>query len=302
MRLACVTPAAADLSDLGAELASWQADPWPGTLHPGDLGWYSLRGPAATAAAMRVWTADDRPVLIGLFDDGVLRLGWCPDLAGDLDLAHVVAHDLSAHGSTLVTSGPTIVELRGCEPLRAGLHARGWVDDEAWTVLVREFPAQGHDPGIQVTRLGPGADAALVEAWVNVHRSAFRGESMTDANHAAFVARWRTMMTGPLADRARCLLAHDGDGAPVAGAIVWSAGRGRPGIIEPLAVHRDHQGRGFGAAMTRAAATALHDVGASSAGVATPGSYTGAIATYRAAGFAEVGSVPDLRAPWIADA
>ena len=50
------TPGASELGEIGRVLGGWQNDDGPVHLHPGDLGWYSLRGSAATAAA----TTNDR--------------------------------------------------------------------------------------------------------------------------------------------------------------------------------------------------------------------------------------------------
>ncbi|WTA77475.1 GNAT family N-acetyltransferase [Streptomyces sp. NBC_00838] len=95
---------------------------------------------------------------------------------------------------------------------------------------------------------------------------------------------WHAMAAGsPYAD-ARCLVAHD-DGDAVAAVTVWSAGPGRLGLLEPMGVHREHRGHGYGRAITVAAAAALRDLGSSSAIVCTPSSNTGAVATYRSAGF-----------------
>src|SRR5262245_65554991 len=86
---------------------------------------------------------------------------------------------------------------------------------------------------------------------------------------------------------ARCLVAYDEAGNAVAAVTVWSAGPGKPGLLEPMGVHRDHRRRGFGKAITVAAAAALRELGSSSAIVCTPSSNVGAVATYRSAGFQE---------------
>ncbi|NUT99230.1 MAG: GNAT family N-acetyltransferase, partial [Saccharothrix sp.] len=72
-----------------------------------------------------------------------------------------------------------------------------------------------------------------------------------------------------------------------------SAGPGRPGLLEPMGVHRDHRGHGYGKAITVAAAAALRDMGSSSALVCTPSSNVGAVATYRSAGFEALPEVRD---------
>ena len=81
----------------------------------------------------------------------------------------------------------------------------------------------------------------------------------------------------------------------MAAVTVWSAGPGRPGLVEPMGVHHDHRGKGFGTAITVAAAAALRELGSSSALVCTPSSNVGAVATYRAAGFDQLPEVHDQR-------
>jgi ribosomal protein S18 acetylase RimI-like enzyme len=96
----------------------------------------------------------------------------------------------------------------------------------------------------------------------------------------------------PYAD-ARCLVAYDQRGDAVAALTVWSAGPGRPGLLEPVGVHRDHRGHGYGRAITVAAAAALRELGSSSAIVCTPSSNVAAVATYRSAGFQDLPEVRD---------
>lgn len=68
---------------------------------------------------------------------------------------------------------------------------------------------------------------------------------------------------------------------------VWSAGPGKPGLIEPLGVHADHRRRGYGAAICVAAAAELQKLGSSSVLVCTPTSLQSAVTTYQTAGFAK---------------
>jgi GNAT superfamily N-acetyltransferase len=111
-----------------------------------------------------------------------------------------------------------------------------------------------------------------------VHRSAWGSERFTDE-------KWRTMAAGsPFAD-ARCLLARDDQGVAVATVTVWSAGPGRPALLEPLGVHADHRRRGYGAAICLAAAAHLQELASSSLLVCTPSSLRSAVDTYAAAGF-----------------
>jgi ribosomal protein S18 acetylase RimI-like enzyme len=90
-----------------------------------------------------------------------------------------------------------------------------------------------------------------------------------------------------------CLVAYDDHGNAVAAATVWSAGPGRPGLLEPLGVHRDHRGHGYGTAIAVAAAATLQGLGSSSAVVCTPSANVGAVATYRSAGFRRLPEVRD---------
>ena len=98
----------------------------------------------------------------------------------------------------------------------------------------------------------------------------------------------------PYAD-ARCLVAYDDQGNAVAAVTVWSAGPGKPGLLEPMGVHREHRGHGYGKAITVAAAAALQELGSSSAIVCTPSSNVGAVATYKSAGFRQLAQRLDLR-------
>src|SRR5699024_540306 len=96
--------------------------------------------------------------------------------------------------------------------------------------------------------------------------------------------RWHARTAGVCAGDATSLVGYDGRGAAVAAITVWSAGPGRPGLIEPMGVHAEHRGHGYGRGITLAGAAALRERGASSVRVCTPSSLTGAVATYRAAG------------------
>lgn len=95
-----------------------------------------------------------------------------------------------------------------------------------------------------------GSDQA--SAHTAVHRSSFGGPKFTDE-------RWNTMAAGlPYAD-ARSLVLYDDLDAVVAAVTVWSAGPGKPGLLEPMGVHSDHRGHGDGTAISAAAAAALRN-------------------------------------------
>ncbi len=120
-----------------------------------------------------------------------------------------------------------------------------------------------------------------------LQRAAFEGSTFT-------VDRWQAMAAGSAYADARCLVAYDDRDTAVAAATVWSAGPRRPGLLEPMGVHRDHRGHGYGTAITVAAAAALRELGSSSAIVCTPSSNVGAIATYQSAGFQQFPEARDL--------
>ena len=138
-----------------------------------------------------------------------------------------------------------------------------------------------------------GPDAA--DDWTSVHWSAFKGTPFDDHARERFVGRWVTLMTGPFADRAHSLIGYDSQDVPVAVTTVWTAGHGRPGLIEPMGVHREHRGRGYGVAITLAGARVLRDPGASSAAVVAENSNPAGFATYLSTGFLSLGEVTDLR-------
>ncbi|GAA1871224.1 GNAT family N-acetyltransferase [Brevibacterium marinum] len=285
-------PAVRDLTEIGDELGQWQSDDGPAQLHPGDLGWYSLRGAGATAGDLRVWRSGESTLAVGLLDGAnLLRLAIHPSLLHDDSLAQDIQSAVEPSPSEVFAHGTAIVEARGATALCDRLVANGWSTDEPWTPLQRDLSRSVEDPGMTVVTAG----IREAEEWASVHWSAFRGTPYTEDDTAKFIGRWRTMSTGPFSSRARSLLGYDDSGQPVAAATVWSAGPARPGLLEPVAVHRDHQGRGFGKAMAIAAAKNLQQMGASAASVAAETANTAAVATYSAAGFIAHAEVRDLR-------
>ncbi|RRR98587.1 GNAT family N-acetyltransferase [Glycomyces terrestris] len=271
---------APDLHRIDAALREWQRDGAPMQLHPGDLGWFHRFGADAAAAAVRTWTRGGRLLAVGLLDGpALLRLTTAPDARRDPELAHRIADDLA----DVLPAGEASVEAPRDSLLHDLLPARGWTRGEAWTPLHRDLADPVEDPGVRIETIGP--DRAAVRTAV--HRAAFDRSTFTDE-------RWHAMASGAAYADARCLVAYDGDDVPVAAATVWSAGPGRPGLLEPVGTHRDHRGRGHGRAVALAAAAALRDLGASSALVCTPTANAAAVATYRAAGFTARPEVRDL--------
>ncbi|MFI7576304.1 GNAT family N-acetyltransferase [Micromonospora sp. NPDC049497] len=285
-------PSVDEMSAAVAALKRWQYDGGPLHLHSGDLGWYSLNGAEATAAALRMWSRDGEVLAIGLLDGPqLLRMAIAPHWRDDEELAHQIAADVDEPARGVLVRGGATVEARGAEPLTQVLLKRGWERDDPWTPFHRTLSDPVEDCGLRIETIGP--DRA--EEWVTVHWSAFRGSTFTDADRRLRVGRWLAMAGGPFYGDARSLLASDEHDNAVAVATVWSAGPGRPGLLEPMGVHRRHRGHGYGTAITLAAAAALRDMGSPSASVCVESSNVGAVATYASAGFTPSADVADLR-------
>jgi GNAT superfamily N-acetyltransferase len=291
------TPGSDELESLAATVGAWQRDGGPIHLHPGDLGWYSMRGPEATARALRAWSRDGELLALGLLDgpDGLLRLAVDPDVRNDELIARQLCSDITDPARGVLPDGEAIVEGRGAAALERMMLSKGWELGEPWTPLHHDLSDPVPDTlvtkaGLRVEVIGP--DRA--DTWMEVHWSAFKGTPFGEAERRDVVDRWSTMMDGPFAERGRSLAVLDPGGRAVAIAGVWSAGRGRPGLIEPMGVHRDHRGKGYGAAVCEAAASALRQMGSSSAIVCAETSNVGAVSTYTAAGFTAHPPVPDL--------
>lgn len=292
MTIAMSTPTARELGPAVAALRSWQHDDGPLHLHPGDLGWHSLRGAARTAAAIRTWSHDGRILAVGLLDGpDLLRMAVDPDWRDTDVLARRIADDVNDPGRGVLGVGDATVEARGAGRLSQMLSDDGWQDDEPWT----PFHLDLADPveGIRHTVETVGPDRA--GDWMAVHWSAFRGTPFTDEDRREVTDWWLTMATGPLHTEARSVMISNANGDAVAVAGVWSAGPGRPGLLEPMGVHRDHRGHGHGREITRAAASALREMGSSSAIVCAESSNVGAVSTYVASGFSAHPQVCDLR-------
>ncbi|HXD28822.1 MAG TPA: GNAT family N-acetyltransferase [Arthrobacter sp.] len=278
------TPDAAGLSAVVDLLGHWQVEGAPLQLHPGDVGWYWRMGAEATAAAVRTWSRDGRILAVGLLDGArQLRLAIAPEAQHDLALARQLAADAGNPRRGVLPAGEAAIEAPVGAVLRDLLAADGWDAGVPWTPLRRDLSDPVEDPGARIEVAGP--DTAAVRTAV--HRSAFGRPSFT-------AERWGALASGLPYAQARCLVAYDDADQPAAAATVWSAGDGRPGLLEPLGVGTGHRGRGFGRAITRAAAAALRDLGASSAVVCTPSSNVGAVSTYLSGGFTDGPAVPDL--------
>jgi GNAT superfamily N-acetyltransferase len=285
MTITTSTPAVGELDRTVRVLATWQRDDGPVQLHPGDLGWFWRFGAERTAAAVRTWSRAGEVLAVGLLDGAeLLRLAVAPGALGDGELARRVAEDVSVPERGVLPGGEVYVAAPAGALVRELLARGGWAVDEPWTPLRRDLGGPVPDPGVHVEEVGPGQAAERAA----VQRSAFGRSTFTEE-------RWHTMAAGPFYADARCLLARDDRGDPVAAVTVWSAGAGRPGMIEPMGVHADHRGHGYGRAITVAAARTLRAMGASSVVVDTPRANAAAVATYASAGLRRLPDMLDLR-------
>ncbi|WDV49065.1 GNAT family N-acetyltransferase [Streptomyces coeruleorubidus] len=276
-------PGVDELGQAVGVLREWQYEGAPMQLHPGDLGWFWRSGAEATAAAVRTWRRDGQILAVGLLDGpGLLRLTMAPDAQRDEELAQQLLEDVTEPERGVLPEGKVNVEAPMGALVQDLLFEDGWNTDEPWTPLRRDLTEPVKDPGVRVEVVGP----EQAHVFAAVHRAAWDGSRFTDE-------RWHAMAAGlPYAD-ARCLVAYDDRGDAVAAVTVWSAGPGRPGLLEPMGVHREHRGHGYGKAISVAAAAALQELGSSSAIVCTPSSNVGAVATYKSAGFQQCPEVRD---------
>lgn len=277
------TPSTSQLGEIVRTLRQWQFDGGPIQLHPGDLGWHWRFGAGRVASDLRVWRRAGTIVAVGLTEGRLIRLAIAPQAQSDERLARRMLADLTEPQRGVLPAGEADVEARFAALLRPLLLDHGWAAGEPWTPLSRDLTSPVEDPGARIELVA--ADG--VADRVAVQRAAFARTTFT-------ADRWRVMAHGPAYADARCVLAYDDRGTPVAAATVWSAGQGKPGLLEPMGVHRGHRARGYGRAITLAAAATLQTLGSCTATVCTETSNTAAVATYRAAGFRELAEVHDL--------
>jgi GNAT superfamily N-acetyltransferase len=277
-------PGVDGLSEAVRALREWQFDGAPVQLHPGDLGWYWRFGAEATAAAVRTWSRDGQILAVGLLDGPeLLRLAIAPDAQHDQELAHQMVADVTQAERGVLPQGNVYIEARFGAVFQGLLLDDEWDAGEPWTPLSRDLTEPVEHCGVRIEVAGP--ERARVRAAVQ--RAAFDGSTFTEE-------RWHAMAAGPPYTHGRCLVAYDDQGTAVAAVTVWSAGPGKPGLFEPMGVHREHRGHGYGTAITIAAAAALREMGSSSAIVCTPSSNVAAVATYKSAGLQQRPEVPDL--------
>lgn len=279
------TPDVVGLGDVLAALRDWQRDDAPIQLHPGDLGWYWRFGAEVVAAALRTWSRNGVLLAVGFLDGpGVLRMTIAPEVWRDDAFARALLADVSDPHRGVLPSGPASVEVPDGTRLQGVMTERGFGHGDAWTPLRLDLGAPVPQTDVRTEVV---TSAEQVRECTAVHRAAWGSAGFTDEH-------WHRMAAGPTFAEARCLLARDRTGSAVATVTAWGAGPGRPALVEPLGVHPDFRRRGHGAAICRAAAAALRDLGSSSMLVCTPSTLRSAVATYEAAGFRQLPDRLDL--------
>ena len=255
-----------DCADLVSALAGLEA---PGgyagaSLHAGDVGW-ALANPDDTWTLHSWWYADRLAACV-LVEPQVVRPRFAPGALGDAEVARAVADLADARADE------TWSDAAESSVYRAMLSARGWdLDPDPWVV----FHADLTTPQPMPEGVAPTGDD--VEARVSVQRAGFDNSTFS-------AEKWQRMAAGPGFDPGLDLVARNEDGTPVAIGTAWSAGPGRCGLLEPVATHRDHRGRGHGRRVVIGLLAALAARGASGAAVATPLEYEGAVRLYESAG------------------
>jgi len=235
MSITLRTATVASLDEVAEAVGSWQQDGGPVQLHPGDLGWNWSFGATHLAEAVRIWR-DGQILAVGLVDEaGLIRMGIAPSVDRDTAFATRLLADLSEPARGVLPEGGACVEARSGTAFRELLSDSGWLADEPWTPLCRDLTDAVEDCGLRVEVV----DEHNVADRVAVQRAAFANSTFT-------LERWHAMSAASPYRRARCLVGYDAYDAAVAVATVWSAGQGRPGLLEPMGVHQDHRGHGHG--------------------------------------------------------
>ena len=180
----------------------------------------------------------------------------------DDELALAMTADIVRPERGVLPAGSANVEAPARALLQETLAGEGWDQDEPWAQLHLDLRVVADGSALRVEAVRPGR----IGDWVDVERSAFATSRFTEGH-------WHDMVAGPASTRARYLIGYDHHDSPVAVIAVWSAGPGRPGIIEPRGVHVGHRGLGYGRSITLAGTRTLQDLGASSVMVATPLSF-----------------------------
>jgi GNAT superfamily N-acetyltransferase len=272
-----------DVGRLLDGMARWPGrdGPVPG-LHQGDLGWHLRLPDDEIAEAFHGWWHGDDLLAVALVEGPVARVEVGPDHGQDRDLATALAEV----GRTM-TGDTVYVDVAPDTALRRLLADDGWTPDpDPWVALHADLATWSPTVALDGLRVADAADA--VADRVAVQRAGFERSTFTED-------AWHRMADGPGYRRELDLVVSTPDGAPASVATSWFVAPGATAILEPVATHRDHRGQGYGVRVVSAVVDRLRRLGASGVTVCTPLDYAGAVATYRAAGFATVGELRSMQ-------
>jgi ribosomal protein S18 acetylase RimI-like enzyme len=298
----------------------WVAD-WPAMhLHAGDVDWWSVHALGRTPGLeerIRLWYAGEPD------DTELVGFGWYGP-PGDADL--VVEPD---HRSVALL-GPMVewVDERAARYGATAPSRLGGLDGDAtagpagagpvriWAVasatpMVDALNAlgcvRGPDPGfVHFTATMASLDLDGPPVATGYTLSTIRTEAdvagRVAAGHAAFpgstmtVEKYRFCRTTPLYRPALDIVARAPDGAIVAFALGWLDPLTLGVELEPVGVHPEHQRRGLGAAVSRAALRSARGMGATTVLIAAEAANPSANALYGSLGLrVQARVVPYLR-------
>jgi predicted N-acetyltransferase YhbS len=261
-------------------------DTWPDPdraaagLHQGDLGWHlRLEDEAISDAFVGWWDGDDL-LAAGLLEASVGRFALQPGRERDRGLGEHVAQVCRE-----LPGDEVYADLRAETATRRILVGEGWtLDPEPWVALHADLARWLPPIDLAGAAVVEAADAVAERAAVQ--RAGFENSTFTED-------AWHRMAAGPGYRRDLDLVLVDGD-RPVSIATAWWAGEGATAILEPVATHHDHRGKGWGVRVVTCLIARLQELGASGVTVCTPLDFTGAVATYRAAGLRPVEHIASL--------
>lgn len=270
-----------NVEDLLAGMSSW---PHPervaAGLHQGDLGWHLRLTDDAIAGQVVGWWDGGDLVAVGLVEGALGRFAIRPGRERDTGLGEEVA--ATCRG---LEGDEVYADLRAETATRRILVGEGWtLDPDPWVALHADLDRW--QPAVDLDDVTVVEAAGAVADRVAVQRAGFENSTFTEG-------AWRRMAAGP-AYRPDLDLVVVADGTAVTVATAWWVGAGATAILEPVATHRDHRGRGWGVRGVTAAVSRLQSLGASGVTVCTPVDYVGAVATYCAAGLHPVEQLTSL--------
>jgi GNAT superfamily N-acetyltransferase len=279
-----ITRSTHDRDSIGELLSAM--DHWPSpdrvaaNLHQGDLGWHLRLDDDAIVGGFVGWWNGEDLLAVALLEGALGRFAVQPGRERDNALGEQVAQACRE-----LPGEEAYADLRAETTARRILVGEGWtLDPDPWVALHTDLLTWSPPVELGGASVIEAADA--VADRVAVQRAGFENSTFTED-------AWQRMAAGPGYRRDLDLVLVQGDAA-VSIASAWWAGVGATAILEPVATHRDHRGQGWGVRVVTALMTRLRDLGASGVTVCTPLDYTGAIATYRAAGLRPVEHITSL--------